>query len=79
MEEVYKYLATAGVAGAVLAYHLWRLEPRLRAIEEAIARQGRIDLLRLAGSPLVAPELKEAARSIIQEIDATRKRDTTNP
>lgn len=72
MEELYKLAASgAGFAGLLVVYYLVRLEPRLRAVEEAIARQGRIDLLRLAASPLVAPELKEAARSLIQEVDAS--------
>lgn len=70
MEEFLQQLGTgAGVAGVILGYYLWRLEPRLVAIEHAIARQGKIDLLRLAASPHVATELKEAARSIIEEID----------
>lgn len=71
MDELWKFLAGTGVAGAVLAYHLWRLEPRLRAIEEALARQGKIELLRLAASPHVASELKEVARGIIEEINAS--------
>ena len=70
MEEILKGLATgAGTAGAILAYYLWKLEPRLRSMEVTLNRQGRIDLLRLAASPHVAPELKEAAKNIIEEID----------
>lgn len=71
MDELWKFLAGTGVAGAVLAYHLWRLEPRLKSIEEAIVRQSKIDLLRLAASPLVAPELKIVAKGMIEDIDRT--------
>ena len=69
MDEVLKALVNSGVSGAILAFFLWRLEPRLRAIEDAIGRQGKIDLLRLAASPHVAPELKEAAKDLIKEIE----------
>lgn len=74
MEELFKLAASgAGFAGLLVVYYLVRLEPRLRALEEAIARQGKIDLLRMAASPLVAPELKEVARTMIQELDASLK------
>ena len=74
MEELYKLAASgAGFAGLLVVYYLVRLEPRLRALEEAIARQGKIDLLRMAASPLVAPELKEVAKNMIQEIDSSLK------
>lgn len=69
MDQVFAFLSGTGVAGAVLAYHLWKLEPRLRAIEDSISRQGKIDLLRMATSPHVAPELKEVAKTMIAEID----------
>lgn len=74
MEEVIKsILSGAGVAGAVLAWHLFVVDRRLRKIEEAIDSSTRSDLLRLAASPHVAPDLKEAATAIMKEIEA---RDT---
>lgn len=70
MEELFKLAASgAGFAGLLVIYYLVRLEPRFRAVEEAILLQSKVDLLRLAASPLVATELKEAATKMIQDTD----------
>lgn len=73
MEEIIlKIIATGGGLGisATWAYYLWKIEPRLKALEEAIYTQGRIDLLKIVASSTVARELKEEAHRIIETIDA---------
>lgn len=39
-------------------------------MEDTLARQGKIDLLRLIASPHVAPELKMEAQRLVEEITA---------
>jgi hypothetical protein len=69
MDEVWKYFLSQGALGIVLAWFMIRNEAKMKAIEEAIARGQRVDLLRLAASPLVASPLKEEAKGILAEID----------
>lgn len=73
MEQLITFLSGTGVAGAVLAWFMMRLETRLQAMAEAINTSTRADLLRIAASPHVASELKEVAKSMIQEIDQLKK------
>lgn len=71
MEEVIKLIAAGGGIGvsATWAYWLLKLEPRFKALEEAIYTQARVDLLRLAASATVAPELKAVALSMNNEVE----------
>lgn len=77
MEELWKFLAGTGVAGAVLVWHLWRLEPRLRAIEVALLIKSKVDLMQMAMLPRVAPELKEAQIALVKQIDEALKEPQT--
>ena len=61
-----------GAIGCVLLWFMLRMEPRMKALEAAQDRSNRTDLLRLAASPHVIPELKEEAASIMREIDAAQ-------
>lgn len=67
-----KLIAAGGGIGvsATWAYWLWKLEPRLRAIEEAIYIQAKVDLLRIVSNSLVAPELKTVASGIIKHVES---------
>lgn len=72
MEELLLKLIAGGGGVAITAtwaYYLWKIEPRLRALEEAIYTQGRIELLKIAASVTVAKELKTEAHKIISDID----------
>lgn len=70
MEEVIKsILSGAGVAGAVLIWHLLVVDKRLRAIEAAIDTSTRADIIRLIASPHVSTEIKEKASEMIKELD----------
>lgn len=72
MEEVIKLIAAGGGVGvsATWAYWLWRLEPRFKALEEAVYTQAKVDLLRLVANSTVAPELKAVAAGMVETIDA---------
>jgi hypothetical protein len=71
MEEIIKLIAAGGGIGvsATWAYWLWRLEPRFKALEEAVLIQSKVDLLRIATSSHVAPQLKEIAQDITKAVD----------
>lgn len=70
MEEYLKpLLSGAGFAGALLVYFFVRIEPRLRSMEMTILRSTRADLLRIAAISTIHPQLKEAAQTMIKEID----------
>lgn len=84
MDEIWKTLinniATAGVAGAVLAWFLMQFKPendKLRdeirngfsKTQDALDRATRANLIRLAVSALTSPEVKKAAEELNVEID----------
>lgn len=75
MEEVIKLIAAGGGIGvsATWAYWLWRLEPRFKALEEAVYTQAKVDLLRLAASVTAAPELRQVATNMAAEVDEKLK------
>lgn len=83
MDEILKgALSGTGVAGAILIFHLWKLEPALvalkeeirkgfRALEEASYIRSKTDLLKMISSPLVAPAVKDEAAEMVRQIDET--------
>lgn len=75
MEEMFKLIAAGGGIGvsATWAYWLWKIEPRIKALEEAIYMQSKVDLLRMATSPTVAPHLKDVADKMVVEVDERLK------
>lgn len=63
-------LANIGPVGIILIWFMWRAEPRLRAIESAIDRQTRGNLVMLIEIKRTSPEGKTVAEGIIKEIEA---------
>lgn len=66
-------LANMGGIGVMLIWFMFRHEPRMKAVEAAMDRSSRTDLLRLIASPHVAPEVKDEATAIMKEIDAAER------
>lgn len=62
-------LANMGGIGVMLIWFMFRHEPRMKAVEAAIDRSSRTDLLRLIASPHVSPDVKDEATAIMREID----------
>lgn len=84
MDQFLQTLFTAGgVTGLILGYHLIKLAPELRAIWRSVDRLSRTVLLWHISRPGVAPEVKEVAANIIQEIDTAesdgKKREVIPP
>jgi hypothetical protein len=74
MEAFLQSLLTGGgVAGLILGFHLWKLAPELRAIWRAIDRRNRIDILKLAASPMLSAEAKREVACILEEMDGEEK------
>lgn len=63
-----------GACGAVLAWFMFRSEPRLRAIEAAIDRMARAVLLLVVALPGANPASKESAKDILRELDEAEKK-----
>lgn len=61
-------LINVGVTGVILAWFLWKHEPRIKAIEEAIDRMSRTLLLFLLELAHVSDAAKLQAKAIIEEI-----------
>ena len=57
------------MVGLILAFILFRLEPRLREIEASINRINRSLLIALVALPQAKESEKEQARNILKEIE----------
>ncbi len=62
--------AQYGVMGIMLAWFMMRSEPRLRAIEAAIDRSSRAQLVLAMASPFLSQAGKEQVQAAIAEVDA---------
>lgn len=76
MEEyLLKSIATAGgIGGLYLVGLMIFIGKRLLRMEEAMDRLTKMELIRLVASPHVGPELKEAAASLIKEVEVAEQR-----
>lgn len=62
-----------GGVGLVLAWVLWKLEPRMRGLEAAIERQSRAVLVLLIEIKSTSPEGRTQAAAILKELDEAAK------
>lgn len=62
-----------GGIGLVLAWVLWKLEPRMRGLEAAIERNTRANLVMIIEIKRTSEEAKKAAQEMIDEIDQAAK------
>jgi collagenase-like PrtC family protease len=70
-------LINNGVAIAVLVYILWKLEPRMKAISDAINRQSQLFLILIDEVEESRPRQRSAARRNV--LDALRAEMTKEP
>src|SRR5262245_26435325 len=57
-----------GVVGAVLAYVLWRIEPRLDRIDRGLAILARAQMLTLLSRRDIPEPMKDQARQVLRDI-----------
>lgn len=69
MEQLIAPLLQTGVAGAILAWFMFRLEPRIRSLEESIDRQVRAMMLDLMAHNQLRSETVRQLQQIVEEID----------
>lgn len=62
-------LVNVGVAGVVLAWILWKMEPRMRGIESSIDRLTRMMAVFLTELPHVMEGVKATCRTQVEELD----------
>lgn len=72
-------LGNFGGIGVVLAWFLWKGEPRLRAIEAAIDRLVRIIAIFLIELPHVIDAVKTQCRAMTEELDKAEKARSGDP
>jgi hypothetical protein len=67
-------LINLGAVGCVLAWFMFRMEPRLRRMEQAIDRMSRAIMLAALSMKGVSPALKEQATAVLKEIEDAQER-----
>lgn len=67
-------LINLGAVGCVLAWFMFRTEPRLRRMEQAIDRSSRALMIVTMSIRRLAPEIKEQAESLISELEDAKER-----
>lgn len=78
MEESFLKLAASlgGFAGLAFFGVVWFIGRQVLEMTKALDRQTRMELLRLAVSPHVTPEVKEQLRAQLEEVEtAIRKKE----
>lgn len=65
-------LLNIGAVGFVLAWFMFRMEPRMRALEQAVDRNTKANLVLLLNSSESNPNVKTVAKTILQEIEDRR-------
>lgn len=69
-------LANIGAVGIVLGWLMWKVEPRMKAMEASLDRATRATMLVLIEIPSIAAAIKGQAQEIVDELDeAARKRE----
>lgn len=71
MEHLMPFI-NLGAIGMVLAWFLWKAEPRMRAVEAAIDRQTQAILILLLELERTSPAAKERAEELLKRIEAAK-------
>lgn len=67
------FIVQNGPTGAMLAWVLWKMEPRQRAAEAVVDRVIRGNMIMLMEIQRTTPEGKRQAAALVEEIDAAAK------
>lgn len=70
----FSLLWNAGVCGVILAWTMWKAEPRLRGVEAAIDRLTRMIAIMLTELPHVMQGAKDQCRVVMRELDVAAHR-----
>lgn len=76
MDEIIKFLSTpagqttlqGGIAGVVLLVYLFKVEPRLKSMEQTMLRGQKIDLLKIIKQSSKSSEATNAAENLLTEV-----------
>lgn len=72
VEQLVNALVQYGPMGVVLAWFLLRTETRLAAIERALDRMSRVQLLDLVSRTETTPVVKLQAQQLLKEVEAAQ-------
>lgn len=75
----FSLLWNAGVCGVILAWTMWRAEPRLRGIEAAIDRLTRMIAIMLTELPHVLQGAKDQCRVVMGELNVAARNRGEKP
>jgi len=69
MEELIKFVAAGGsVTTILLLYYIYKIEPRMRSMEQTILQGQQVDLLKLVET-LSHPDLHAKAAQILKNVE----------
>ncbi len=69
----YSALYNLGAIGVVLAWMMWKVEPRMKAVEAALDRATRANMLMLIAAREVSDAVKGLAKGIEDEVEAAEE------
>lgn len=61
-------LLNIGAVGVILAWFMLRMEPRMKAMEDALNRFSRVQLLDMVSRSDAPPAVREQAQTILNEM-----------
>lgn len=70
MDELLKFVAAGGsITTGLLIWYVYKIEPRLRSLEQTILQGQQVDLLKLSKDISIAPALQERAQLELKRVE----------